>query len=61
MSGVIEEIIMEEIMEEKKAMAVRMLEDDNEFTIEQISKYSDLPLDVIKNLADKLQNAERQN
>lgn len=57
----LDKLVEEIILKEKKAMAVRMLEDDDEFTIEQISKFSGLPLDVIKNLAEELQNEERQN
>ena len=49
--------VMEEmIMDEKKLAAIRMLE-SGKLTKEEIAKFIDLPLEVVKELAKSLQTA----
>lgn len=47
-----EEMLKERAFEEKKAMIKKMI-DDNIFSIEQAAKYFELPIDTVKEMADK--------
>ena len=54
MSRVMEKMITEVVTDTKKDSAVRMLE-DGKLTIEQISKYLDLPEEFVEKLSEELQ------
>lgn len=56
MSKIVEDIVKDMVMDEKKNAAIRMLE-SGKVTLDEIAEYLDLPLDIVKTLSSELQPA----